>query len=575
MSITPLKTSEIRDQIVTDVEGEIGATIPIILVAFVRVLASAFAGGLTLLYKYSNSIYLQLFVSTASPNPTTVSGQTITPLTEWGRLVGAGDPVPAVAAELTCTMTVITQTGDPVVAGTQVVYAPTGVIYLTTATVLKDAATKVLTIEAASDQSGGDGLGAVGNLQIGDIVSFASPIADVGRDCPIASIVTSGEDAEPVAQYRQRVTDRFQKPPQGGAFADYEIWGEEAAGIINVYPYVGNPGIVNGYCEADPVSSGSPDGIPTQPQLDAVEDSVNLDVSGRATRRPANSLFFALPITRKEFEVEVYGLDAPDFPTASLAIQDAMDTLFATYEPFIGGLTVIPRDRITLAEVSGVIFDVAQANNATFSTVLLKTAVVQQSSFNALITASANDASEVATTMDLTGTVLNFGSTATLGFRFVNVNIPATATVLSATLTFVSSSVANPYTSITIRGESIDDAPIFTATASDITNRAATANSTVWVPTAWSVDSSEVIDVKSVVEEILVVPGWAALNAMAFIATSAAGSDRDARSYDDDPLKVAQLDVTYQSETSSPTSVQVVTLAEGQKAKVTTTIVVT
>jgi uncharacterized phage protein gp47/JayE len=575
MAQTPLSVAQIASTIITDVETKIGAPVPILAVAFVRVLAKAIAGVLVLQYKYTGFMYLQLFVSTASAEPTTINGVTVTPLIELGRLVGAGDPVPAVPAELTATVTVTNQTGDPIIAGTQLVYSPTGVIYLTTATVLRDAATKTINIVAVSDQTDGDGLGAIGNLEVGDLVSFTSPIADALRDAPVASVVTSGEDAEPTPQYRQRVIDRFQKPPQGGALADYEIWGEEAAGIINLYPYVGIPGTVNGYCEADPVSSGSPDGIPTQPQLDAVEASVNLDVSGRATRRPANSLFTALPITRKEFEVDVHGLDAPDMTTTTTAIQDAMDTLFATYEPFIGGLTVIPRDRITIAEVSGVVFDVAQANNATFSTVLLKTNVLSQTSYNALVTASANDASEVGGSVNLTGAVLNFDATTTTGFRFVNVNIPPAATILSATLTFTSPSAKNPYSVVTIRGESVDDAPIFTTGASNISARATTVNSTVWIPGAWSVDSVEVVDLKSSVEEILLVPGWAALNSMAFIATAATGSDREVRSYDDDPLKAAQLDVTYQSETVATASVQTVSLVEGQKAKVTTTIVLT
>jgi uncharacterized phage protein gp47/JayE len=571
MSMTPLSVDGINSAIISQVETEIGSTIPILPIAFVRVIAKAFAGVVVLLYKYTGFIFFQMFVATASDEPTTISGTTITPLTEWGRLVGAGDPVPAVAAEMTATVTVINQTGDPIPAGTSLVYDPTGVIYVTTATVLKDAATKVITIEAASDQTGGDGLGSIGNLQIGDLVSFTGPVADVVRDASIASIVTSGEDAEPSVQYRQRIIDRFQKPPQGGALADYEIWGEEAAGIINVYPYTGAlPGTVENYCEADPVSSGSPDGIPTQPQLDAALALINLDVSGRATRRPANALASTLPITRKAFEVDIVSLAAPDPAATQTAITDGLNTLFATFEPFIGGLTVTPRDRVTQAEVSGVVFDIAQANNATFSSVLLKSQGPQQSTFGAFVSASSDDASETGGSVALAGTVLLFDVSNTIGVRFTNVNIPAGATIISATLSFTSPSVKNPYSVLTVRGEADANASTFTTTASDISSRVNTINLSTWIPDAWAVDVEKSVDVKSIVEDIIAIPGWAALNAMVFKVTAAAGSDREARSYDDDPSKAPRLSITFTAPGASFAAIEVVTLGKGEKAKVTT-----
>ena len=569
MAISPLSVQSINAAIISQVETNIGAAVPILPIAFVRVLAKAFAAVIVLLYKYTGFIWLQLYPISASDEVTTIGGVSLTPLNEWGNLVGAGLPVPAVAAELTATVTVINQTGDPINSGTPLVYEPTGVVYLTTATVLRDAATKVINIVAANDQTNTGGLGAVGNLLAGDLVSFANPIPDVVRDVAVASVVTSGEDGEETPQYRQRIIDRFQKPPQGGALADYEIWGEEAAGIVNCYPYTGSlPGTVEVYCEADPVSSGSPDGIPTAPQLQAALDSINLDVSGIASRRPANALAFTFPITRKSFEVEVYGLEAPDPTATQQAITDALDSLFATYEPFIGGLTVIPRDRITASEVSGVVFDVAQANSATFSSMLLKTQAGASTQYSSLIAASSDDASEAATVVTLAGATLSFVAANTIGVRFTSVTLPAGATVLSASLRFTGSGAKNPYSVITVRGEADSNASTFTAAASNITDRVATINSSTWIPAAWVTDGEDSVDVADIVSDVIGVSGWAAGNAMAFILSSATGSDRDARSYDDTPSKSPFLDITFSSPAATFTAVEVYTLVKGEKAKI-------
>lgn len=569
MAVTSLSVAQIYAAIIAQVESEIGATIPIIPIAFVRVFAKAFAAVLVLVYKYTSFTWLQLYVSEASFKSTTINGVTVIPLVEWGRLVGAGDPVPAVPAELTATVQVTNQTGDPIPSGTPLVYDPTGVVYLMTATVLRDAATKTISIVAASDQTGGSGLGAIGNLLPGAIVSFTSPLVDVLRDATVLAVVVSGEDPEPEAQYRQRIIDRFQKPPQGGALADYEIWGEEAAGIINIYPYVGDqPGTVENYCEADPVSSGSADGIPTQAQLDAALASINLDVSGFATRRPANALAFTFPITRKEFKVEVYGLDAPDPAAAQQAIEDGMDTLFASFEPFIGGLTVTARDRVTQSEVSGRIHDIVTANNGTFSSALVKTQVDLVATFTAAVVASADDATEIAGTPTLTDTSLDLAVANTIGVRFLNVNVPVGATIDAATLTFTAESIGTAYSVVTVRGDSDTTPATFTTGANDISSRGTTTSFSEWLPDIWAVDDENAIAVDEMVSEIIATAGWAATNAMAFILTSSTGSDRKARSWDDDPAKAPELSITYTSPATAFSAVSLYTLVKGEKAKV-------
>ena len=245
-----------------------------------------------------------------------------------------------------------------------------------------------------------------------------------------------------------------------------------------------------------------------------------------------------------------------------------MATLFASFEPRIPGLTIIPKDRVTLTEVGGEVQDIVRAQNGTISSVLLKTSPELQTVFSAFVSDSADDASETAGVVTLTGTTLAFVVANTIGVRFVNVNVPVGATIVSAVLTFTAIAIKNPYTVITVRGEAEPDPPAFTTGANDITDRTVTINASTWVPDAWAVDDENSIDVAAIVAEIIAIGGWAALNAMAFVLTSVTGSDREARSFDDDPTKAPKLTVTFEAPAPPFISQEVVTLAKGEKAKV-------
>jgi uncharacterized phage protein gp47/JayE len=165
---------------------------------------------------------------------------------------------------------------------------------------------------------------------------------------------------------------RFQGKPQGGAYADYQQWSEEVEGIRTVYPYTGDPGEVDVYVEATEASSGSADGIPTTAQLAAVLASIEMDDSGLASRRPANAAVNVLPITRTSFDVQVLGLEAADEPGAVAAITQSADEYLRTSEPFIVGLSVLPRtDRITQAAVAGVVSEAASSVGASITSVTL------------------------------------------------------------------------------------------------------------------------------------------------------------------------------------------------------------
>jgi uncharacterized phage protein gp47/JayE len=374
MALTTPTTQQVANNVIGQLETAISQTIPLLPKAFSRVLAKVIAAVYIVLYKYAGFSLLQQFVSTAAFDETEVNGEIIRPLVEWGRLVGVGDPLAATQAQLELDVTVLNQTGS-LPGGTQLLYAPTGVVYLTTAAVPLDAATVSVTAIASSDQDNGDGSGEIGNLEPGQILQFAGSPPNVATNATVTGSAVVGADGESADEYRARVLRRCQRRPQGGAYADYQAWGTEVAGIRNVFPYTGNlPGEVDVYVEAE----AGPDGIPDGSQLAEVLSYIEFDPdeapspTGLANRRPANAAINVLPITRAAFDVDITGFSAADPPTVLASIETGVDEFLRSREPFIVGLSSLPRvDRITQGAVAGVVQEIAEASGASVAGVTL------------------------------------------------------------------------------------------------------------------------------------------------------------------------------------------------------------
>ena len=373
MALSTPTTQEISDAIIASIEGELGKTFTLLPKSFTRVLAKALSGVFVLAYRYAGWTYLQMFVAYASWRETTVNGVTLRPLVEWGRLVGIGDPVAATNAEVVVRFDVTNPDSSTLPAGTQLVHPSSGVIYITQQPVTLDLSEKTVSALAASDPDGNGGSGTTGNRVVGDVLKWANPIAQLdiaGAD--VSSVVITAANAESESAYRQRVTDAFAAPPQGGAYADYAIWASEVEGIVNAYPYTGFfPGTVDVYIEAT-VASSNEDGIPSDAQVQAVADAIEFDEAGEATRRPVSAVVAVKKIARQPFDVAVQGLVAGEEDAAKDAIEAGIDDYLRSREPFILGVTRLPRtDRITAAGISGVVDDIASNQGATVTSVSL------------------------------------------------------------------------------------------------------------------------------------------------------------------------------------------------------------
>ena len=373
MSLETPTTQQINENIIAQLEASLNQTIPLLPKSFLRVLAKVLSGVFVIIYKYGGFIFKQMFVQTASFKDVDFNGTTINPLKFWGRLIGVGDPVEATRSELEIEITVLDQTGN-LSSGTQLVGETNGVTYILTSGVVLNSEKVQGIIKAVNDQSGGNGSGIIGNLEPDQLVSFVSPLPNIDRIAKVTKQEVTGTEGETEAFYRQRIIDRFQKKPQGGAYADYEQWGEEAAGIIKVYPYTGQPGQVDVYSEATIDSSGNPDGIPTQAQLQDVLDLINYDQNGLASRRNANAWVNSLPITRTAFDALIVGIaGVSDLAETRNSITAALKEYFLSVEPFISGLSLLPRnDRITRTRVSSIVEDIVTASGGTFISVSFK-----------------------------------------------------------------------------------------------------------------------------------------------------------------------------------------------------------
>ena len=79
------------------------------------------------------------------------------------------------------------------------------------------------------------------------------------------------------------------------------------------------------------------------------------------------------------------------------------------------------------------------------------------------------------------------GTDQLVGIRFQSIEIPQGATIVSAWLEFETDETDSGATSVTIQGQDIDDAPTFTGSNSNISNRTLTTASVSWnsIP-AWN-----------------------------------------------------------------------------------------
>lgn len=169
------------------------------------------------------------------------------------------------------------------------------------------------------------------------------------------------------------------------------------------------------------------------------------------------------------------------------------------------------------------------------------------------IASSADDAEEHPTgIVELTSSdieLIHETDDQVVGMRFVGVSIPPGAKVVHAWVQFKADETQSGATAVLIRGQAIDDAPVFTATTGNVSSRTRTAVAVTWSPIPWVTigdagPAQRTPDLAPVIQEIVARPGWVSGNALALIV--AGSGRRTAEAFDGElPGSAPLLHVDY------------------------------
>ena len=142
----------------------------------------------------------------------------------------------------------------------------------------------------------------------------------------------------------------------------------------------------------------------------------------------------------------------------------------------------------------------------------------------------------------------------TIGLRFNGISIPASATILSATIQFTTDATGDVAVQMTIYGEDVGNAGPYTEDAYNVSNRPKTTSSAVWDIPEWvntgdAGDAQKTAELKDIVQEIVNRADWVSGNSINFImvptvyiSTSSGGREAEAGVGDDSAI----LTITYQ-----------------------------
>jgi len=285
-----LEVPSVRDlyeAFIADYESRTGQKTPLLQIAFIRMLAWPFSGLTVLCYRYGQWIYFQQFLATCSLDALKIHGARV------GLTIKDGSNT---IAEVT--LSGVTATDIP--TGT-VFVSPTSRTFKTTALtpVVDGLAVCVIT----SFQTG-----EITAVNIDDTMTLAAPLNGVPDEGLITTVTTEGADPEPTETFRARVQLRYRVQPQGGAAADYFIWGTEVDGVLDIFPYVIAPGLTSIYV----VEAGSGDERePSPTKLAEVEAYLRQSPDSAVyDRHPVQAILTVLAPIFTDYDVAITSLDA-------------------------------------------------------------------------------------------------------------------------------------------------------------------------------------------------------------------------------------------------------------------------
>jgi hypothetical protein len=165
------------------------------------------------------------------------------------------------------------------------------------------------------------------------------------------------------------------------------------------------------------------------------------------------------------------------------------------------------------------------------------------------ITASADDVEEASNgAVTLDNQINQLNDRATLGLRFAAIDIPRTATIVSAQIELIGRSAALGVTGVYAVAEAADDAAPFQATSNNVTGRVfttATAGPQTWDP--WYQASVYATpDLAACVQEVIGRAGWTSGAHLVFkLSTADGGTDAAVTTFEETPSAAPRLLVVF------------------------------
>ena len=144
------------------------------------------------------------------------------------------------------------------------------------------------------------------------------------------------------------------------------------------------------------------------------------------------------------------------------------------------------------------------------------------------VAASSDDAEESSLgIMSLSSSdleLVNDGGNQKVGMRFNGLPIPRGAVITRAYVQFQADKAYGTATSLTIRGQAIDQAPTFTSALGNVSGRSLTTASVPWAPVAWNTVGAAGADQRTpelapVFQQIVNRAGWASGNSAVIVIT--------------------------------------------------------
>jgi Bacterial Ig-like domain len=146
-----------------------------------------------------------------------------------------------------------------------------------------------------------------------------------------------------------------------------------------------------------------------------------------------------------------------------------------------------------------------------------------------------------------------------IGLRFQSITISTGATISSAYIQFhVDEVFADDALTVTFTGQNIDDAPTFTGSDRNLSNRTETTASVDWAVPHWvAVDDEGAAqlsaDISSIVQEIVDRTGWVSGNDIVILIKTKSGSGkRTAESFDGEAASAPEISIVYSPDTTPP-----------------------